>query len=431
MAYNHEYPYVDPNRFNSDWLLHKVTEIAEDMDEFKAINTVTNDGAWDITKQYQAWTVVSDNNVGYISLKPVPAGIAISNTDYWGLIADYDILITDLSTRIGALEYDMDDPAGKVEVLIDRVDNLDTQVGVLNDEILNPYLLVLGDSWSADSSGWPAYVAGKCGYVLQNYARSGYTYSVIGGSQGLFSSALSDAITDITEPQRVKEILIYGGLNDVRLGADNGDIYSACASLIVTAKTNFPNARITVVGVNMSNEQTYIDMEAEAALFIETAARVNGAGFVNSNHWLKFVANTYQGDNTHPSAQGLQIIRSYMLAILGGGTVEPHSLIRASAANGATIVSQKGVFNGALTINLSVILPAAWSDDAWTTVATLLGVNVLPSVSCIAEVRTGGGSLATDVIGIGAIIADEIMVKTFAGSSGANKTIYLTLQVAY
>ena len=28
MAYNYEYPYTDPNRYNSDWLLNKVKELA-------------------------------------------------------------------------------------------------------------------------------------------------------------------------------------------------------------------------------------------------------------------------------------------------------------------------------------------------------------------------------------------------------------------
>ena len=30
MAYNYEYPYTDPNRYNSDWLLNKVKELAEE-----------------------------------------------------------------------------------------------------------------------------------------------------------------------------------------------------------------------------------------------------------------------------------------------------------------------------------------------------------------------------------------------------------------
>ena len=35
MAYNHEYPYVDPNRTNGDWLLNKVKEFAATLDSWK------------------------------------------------------------------------------------------------------------------------------------------------------------------------------------------------------------------------------------------------------------------------------------------------------------------------------------------------------------------------------------------------------------
>ena len=99
-----EYPYTNFHELNLDMILHLMKKLNAEWDEFTAVNKITNAGAWDITKQYQAWTVVSDNNIGYISLKPVPAGVAITNTEYWGVIADYDILITDLSNRISMLE---------------------------------------------------------------------------------------------------------------------------------------------------------------------------------------------------------------------------------------------------------------------------------------------------------------------------------------
>lgn len=39
---------------------------------------------WDITKQYEPYTIVKDEDgVGYLSKQPVPAGIAISNQEYW------------------------------------------------------------------------------------------------------------------------------------------------------------------------------------------------------------------------------------------------------------------------------------------------------------------------------------------------------------
>ncbi len=107
MGFFNEYPYTDFHEINLDWILKQIMRLHKEYDEFKAVNTITNAGTWNITKQYQAWTIVSDNNAGYISLQPVPAGVSINNTDYWGLIADYNILITNLSARISALETDM------------------------------------------------------------------------------------------------------------------------------------------------------------------------------------------------------------------------------------------------------------------------------------------------------------------------------------
>lgn len=41
MAYNNEYPYVDPNRHNSDWLLHEMKLTKETVEELK--NQLKND----------------------------------------------------------------------------------------------------------------------------------------------------------------------------------------------------------------------------------------------------------------------------------------------------------------------------------------------------------------------------------------------------
>lgn len=104
MAYNHEYPYVDPNRYNSDWILNKIKDLMQEMSDFIALNKITFSGDWSIAKQYPAWTVVNDGMDGYISVKPVPAGIAIDNTEYWQPIANYSAIIADLQNRVAALE---------------------------------------------------------------------------------------------------------------------------------------------------------------------------------------------------------------------------------------------------------------------------------------------------------------------------------------
>ena len=102
--FNRAYPYLDEHELNLDWLIAKMKELNIRMDEFEVVNSISFSGAWDITKQYPAWTIVDDGGMGYVSIRPVPAGIDINNVNYWRLIADYSIIIAGLAGRISDLE---------------------------------------------------------------------------------------------------------------------------------------------------------------------------------------------------------------------------------------------------------------------------------------------------------------------------------------
>ena len=82
-----QYPYVNVNDLNLDYLLRAVRELHYQLENFININTIkyANPIQWNITTQYEANTVVIDGNDGtaYLSVKPVPSGVAITNTDYW------------------------------------------------------------------------------------------------------------------------------------------------------------------------------------------------------------------------------------------------------------------------------------------------------------------------------------------------------------
>ena len=53
MFYN-EYPYTNFHELNLDMILRMIHEMHKEITEFEAVNKITNAGAWDITKQYQA-----------------------------------------------------------------------------------------------------------------------------------------------------------------------------------------------------------------------------------------------------------------------------------------------------------------------------------------------------------------------------------------
>lgn len=108
MPFFHEYPYESYHEMNLDWIINMIKKLTGEMHDFKVINKITFFGDWDITKQYPAWSVVNNNGDGYISIKPVPVGVDISNTDYWILVANYSALYADMQNRIVALENAMD-----------------------------------------------------------------------------------------------------------------------------------------------------------------------------------------------------------------------------------------------------------------------------------------------------------------------------------
>ena len=70
--------------------------MSEQLENFVALNTIkyANPIQWNITRQYETNTVVIDPLTGtaYLSVKPVPSGVALNNEDYWTVIFTLDLL---------------------------------------------------------------------------------------------------------------------------------------------------------------------------------------------------------------------------------------------------------------------------------------------------------------------------------------------------
>lgn len=130
MGFFEKYPNTDFHELNLDWLLNKMRELQIQFDEFKVVNNITFSGQWDITKQYPTWTIVSDNNIGYVSQKPVPAGIPLNNGNYWVEVIDYTAQIAGLETRVIDLENTVGDSSSG---LVKDVNDLQAYIDMLSD----------------------------------------------------------------------------------------------------------------------------------------------------------------------------------------------------------------------------------------------------------------------------------------------------------
>lgn len=142
MSFFNKYPYSDMHELNLDWLIAKMKELNIAFDEFKVINQITFSGAWDITKQYPAWTIVSDNNIGYVSIQPVPAGVLLTDGNYWREVIDYTAQIAGLQQRVVDLENSR-------LVKVDTVSDLIAYDAVEGDYIMTGGYNTLFDGGSA------------------------------------------------------------------------------------------------------------------------------------------------------------------------------------------------------------------------------------------------------------------------------------------
>lgn len=101
------FPYANFHELNLDWILHELKALETDITNFVAINSVkyANPIVWNITSQYETNTVVLDSSGNaYLSVQPVPAGVALDREEYWTKIGNFSALWD--SVRSAITPYD-------------------------------------------------------------------------------------------------------------------------------------------------------------------------------------------------------------------------------------------------------------------------------------------------------------------------------------
>lgn len=92
------YPYTDFHELNLDWLIKEFTALKTAIEQFVAINALkyADPIQWNITRQYEKNTIVIDPLTGtaYISVQPVPSGVALTRTEYWTVVFDLGSFVT-------------------------------------------------------------------------------------------------------------------------------------------------------------------------------------------------------------------------------------------------------------------------------------------------------------------------------------------------
>ena len=336
-----KYPYTDFHELNLDWIINRIRELSFEYESFKALNTITYKGDWDITKQYPAWSVVTDptSKNGYLALQPVPAGIDIGNSDYWFLIYSYDSTLSTLEARVTLLESTVSNLGGRMTTAEGNITSLNNRATAIeNDAKKKLYkewsdrkVLFIGDSYL---DGWngAANVKDYSGYMNDILNFSAYYKQAQGG--GGFSTAAGVHFLTLAQTFKnnhtadvcnsLTDIFILAGYND--LSATEEDIIEGAYGIDATVtylKSNFPNASITIGVIARAlytNAMTFANFRKLVTAY-RKGALFNGIHYLDKCelilHDYTLFNNGY--DRIHPSSEGYRQLGRMLAALVNNG----------------------------------------------------------------------------------------------------------------
>ena len=271
-------------------------------------------GLYDATQIYDALDVV-DNGSGtsYIAKKTVPAGTALTDSEYWFVYGASSGAIYDLQTRMGAAENDITALDGRVGANENGISFLKDRIDPLRK---NRHVVCIGDSYAADTSGWDGWIS----QFIDNWWGSAYGHGiaapgggwVIGSETYTFQGALQHIEAELADiADDIDDIVVMGGYNDMSSNTTEASILLAMNNFKAYCASKYPNAKITVAFIGFSySSKANMDKCIDYGYIWERCAAHAGFRFVtNMKYCLLYTPHVFisagnPNSGYHPSTTG-------------------------------------------------------------------------------------------------------------------------------
>lgn len=281
MAYNYEYPYTDPYRYNDDWLLRKMKDLTE---EWAAMQ-----------KQFADLQTAFNDLKNYVM----------------NYFANLD-LTQEVSDKIDSMVS-----SGELDAILEPIVK---KYFVPGSPFYGKNVIWISDSWGRSGSygvttPHQVLVSQALGFNLISLA-AGSTGYVIGGSNN-YEGRLRNWVTAGGDVNTISYIVAFGSIND--LGQTT--LRSAVTQFINYAKATFPYAQIIIIPCpGNPNLSLPTDSYDWFNVYYQTLAAAYNARVRYVNLFGIFIAqdSVFNSDYVHPTQIGQNTLASYIVQDLLG-----------------------------------------------------------------------------------------------------------------
>lgn len=347
MGFFNEYPYTNLHELNLDYFLKKLQSLEKEIKDFVSFNSLewAYPIFWDISQNYEKNKIVvnKNTNYGYVSIKPVPSGVPITNTEYWREIFSFVNSVVDVSyndgkitfltqdnivtddeyvTVLNVLGHDFKIKDNELTISFNnyknetdtRIDNYKNETDTRLDKLERRKRVVLiGDSYSEGYTP-DGNVTSWSDMVVSSLPKIDFINLRLGGSGFVNGTTFLQQLQNANIPSHdtIDEIYVVGGYNDIYYTL--GVIESAIKTFSDYVNINYVNAKVYIgfCGNYINDSSNVSKFGTVYYAYKNSCLNSANLNYIDNLQYVLLNSTYFSSDGFHPNLEGQKVLSGYI-----------------------------------------------------------------------------------------------------------------------
>lgn len=210
-----------------------------------------------------------------------------------------------------------------------RLNTTNTNLDALSNKVTKLHhkgYIFIGDSYTQGYSPDGNISNTFVNQIIDNLKITDVKISANGGAS--FANSANNFLTllkniNVTDKNSITNIVVFGGYNDYNWSKT--DIIAGMTNFFNYAKTNYPNAIISIGYVGFCTDTSTYNKRADSVSIYNEVSGHLGGNYLSGCEYILHNTNEMSSDGIHPNITGHKMLASYCTTALMNGSCNPTS----------------------------------------------------------------------------------------------------------